>query len=76
MEILKPGRDVTEKMECPKCGCVFRYSLRNDVYFTRTDKPGNVAVGDVEFGAFVKCPCCRRPLPATMDIGPLVEYLS
>lgn len=76
MEILKPGRDVTEETECPKCGCVFRYSLHSDVYFARIDEPGDVAVGNVEFKAFVKCPCCRRVLPATMDIGPLCEYLS
>ena len=71
MEILKPGRDVTEKMECPKCGCVFRYNMRTDALLvwshkgepTADGKPKQGDYGNVELTTCVRCPCCNKMLP-------------
>ena len=31
MRVLRQGKDIVAEQECPRCGCLFSYSLLNEV---------------------------------------------
>ena len=69
MEILKPGKIATLDRECPECGCVFRYNVRDVLLVwshegepTADGKPKRGDDGNVEMTTCVKCPCCGKML--------------
>lgn len=71
MEILKPGKTATLDRECPECGCVFRYNVRDVLLVwshkgepTADGKPKQGDDGNVELTTCVKCPCCGKTLPS------------